>query len=146
MGDCIGLMWKRSHGQEIQSSFILVAQQIQQEPKVLESLVKKFLVSSPCKMKGLHKMATKISSRPNSLVCYEQSYHTIPPKRLTITQSFQEINISCSLIETFKETGWCWVFRFCFLFVFSLTKADRLSRQVYYTGEKVLQKYLYFKV
>lgn len=98
------------------------------------------------KMEGLHKMATKISSRPNSLWCCEQSYHTIPPKGLTITQSFHEINISCSLIETFKETGWCGDFRFCFVFVFSLTKADRLPRQVYYTGEKVLPRSLYFKV
>lgn len=76
--------------------------------------------------------------------------NTIPPKRLTITQSFQEINIACSLIETFKETEWCGVFRFCFVFVFSLTKADRLPIQVSPTEVPVFQGlifiFLYLKL
>ena len=54
-------------------------------------------------MKGLHKTATKISSTPNNLLFIEQ-YHTVPSEGLVITQSFQESNIPCSLIEAFQET------------------------------------------
>lgn len=141
----MGIYWphvKRSHGagnsELVHSSTHLPRAQ---SPWISS---KKILVSSPWKWRDCTRWLLRSLLDPT--VYGPMNNHTIPPKGLIITQSFQEVNITCSLIATFKETGWCGDFRFCFVFVFSLTKADRLPRQVYYTGEKVLQRSLYFRV